>query len=62
MVKRWLVLDLINGTYSKLNNGMTAYFEEYEWASRAASYCNSFYNTSNRFEIIEVEIEDPYKI
>ena len=62
MVKRWLVLDLINGSYSKLSNGMTAYFEAYEWSYRAANYCNEFYSTNNRFEIIEVEIEDPCKI
>lgn len=62
MVKRWLVLDVINGSYCKISNGTTAYFEAYEWALRTVRYCNSFYNTSNRFEIIEVEIEDPCKI
>ena len=56
MVVRWIVLDLINGTYSKLYTGKTAYFEKYEWAKRAADSCNRAYKCDNRFEILEVEI------
>jgi hypothetical protein len=58
MATRWVVLGIINGTYSKLSNGETAYFEKYEWANKCADYCNKYYSCINRFEIIELEVTD----
>jgi hypothetical protein len=57
MATRWVVLGIINGTYSKLSNGETAYFESYEWANKSADWCDRYYNCK-RFEVIELEVTD----